>query len=62
MLLTAFDHRPLGLWQPEFGPRFPRTVRDGGNLIESPGAPRDPPGGALADHRAGFVARADGRP
>src|SRR6516225_8872717 len=59
LLLTAFDRRPPGLWQPD------RTAvssyrRGPRQLMESRGAPRDPPGDALADHRVGFVARADG--
>jgi len=54
-LLTAFHRRPLCLGQPD------RTAIPSWRQ-ESPGAPRDPSGDALADHRAGFVARADGRP
>src|SRR5262249_9483638 len=59
-LFTAFDRRPLGLRQPDRTaiPSYRQRPRQ---LIESPGAPREPPGDASADHRAGFVARADGR-
>jgi hypothetical protein len=61
VLLTALDRRPLALWQPDRAAT--RSYRQGPRqLMESPGVPRDPPGDALAHHRVGFVARADGRP
>jgi hypothetical protein len=41
VVLTAFDRRPLGLGQP--GPTATPPY------LESSGAPRDPPGDALAD-------------
>ena len=61
MLLTAFDRRPLGLW-PSDRAATPLHRQGPKQLIESAGAQRDPAGEDLADHRAGFVAKADGRP
>jgi hypothetical protein len=59
VLLTTFDRSPLGLWQPDR--TAIRSYRQRPRqLIESAGGPRDPPGNALADHRAGFAARAAG--
>jgi len=60
VLFTAFDRRPLGLWQPD-RTAIPSWRQMPRQLTESPGAPRDPLGDDLADHRAWFVARADGR-
>jgi hypothetical protein len=61
VLLTASDRRPLGRWQPDriAIPSYRQRPRQ---LIESAGAPLDPPADVFADHRAGFVARAGGRP
>ena len=59
MLLTAFDRRPLGGSQPD-RTATPSYRQGSRQLMESRGAPRDPVVDALADHRAGFVARVDG--
>jgi hypothetical protein len=61
VLLTAFDRRPLCLWQsdrtaiPSYHPRPKQS-------IESSRVPRHLPDPGVADHRAGFVPSADGRP
>jgi len=60
VLLTAPDRRRVRVWQSD-RTAIPSWRQGPKQLIESPGAPRDPAANALADHRVGFVARAGGR-